>query len=112
MTTGSNILRCSKLPNFFSKLQDVGFEKILHDRRENVRQTNKTTIETLLNDFIRNVKGFHLPGLPTIGEISDLSENVTHSVKQEIKDKLDGLPTMMDDLVGSAGSNSLARART
>ena len=53
---------------------------------------NRSSVELLLQSFVRNVKHFHLPGLPSIGEISDISRNVTNTVHQGLAENFDRLP--------------------
>ena len=54
--------------------------------------SNHSSIHTLIQSFMENFQQFHLPGLPSIGELSDASKNVTVTVQRELEENFDRLP--------------------
>jgi len=82
------------LPQIVNNLEKVGLNSVLSDRTNYHEKRNKSSVEEVLQSLLKNFQHFHLPGLPSIRELSDASRNVTMTVQREIEEKFDHFPSL------------------
>ena len=63
------------------------------NRRTNYQQRNLSSVDILVQSFLKNLEQFHLPTLPSIKELSDASRNVTLEVQRELEENFERLPS-------------------
>ena len=78
-------------------MDNMGINNLVSpDKMTKQANTNHSSIHTLIQSFMENFQQFHLPGLPSIGELSDASKNVTVTVQRELEENFDRLPWLKD----------------
>ena len=82
------------LPQIVNNLERIGLENALSDTSNHLKQRNQSSVEILLRSFVKNLEHFHLPGFPSIRELSDVSRNVTMKVQRGLEDNFDRLPSL------------------
>jgi len=87
------------MPDIVDNVEPIDIKNVLTKRIKNLERRNTSSIENLLNIFLENVQQFHLPGLPSLEELSNASQNVTLKVQRELeKNLMSGLPSSIQQI--------------
>ena len=73
-----------------TNLEKIGFDNILPmNRKTNYEKRNQSSVGILVQSFFKKFKKFHLPTLPSIEKLSDVSRNVTLEVQRELEENFE-----------------------